>query len=131
MNCFRYLYLPVAVALVALAIAASAQAGQPLRRGLSDFRISQGPTSLLALPSEKGRTPVLKRGVADFGLTPKYLVPTMSSARHARPPIELAGQEGFDWGDAGVGAGFAAAIATRLAAVVILASHRRSRLKRA
>jgi hypothetical protein len=61
MHVCRYLYLSVAATLIVMAIAVPAEAGQPLKRGLGDFGVSQARHAVSLQPSHLG-------GLADFTL---------------------------------------------------------------
>jgi len=67
MHLIRYLYLSVAATLVAMAIAVSAQAGQPLKRVLSDVGISQSPSAVPWQQVELGDSSVSRRRPANCG----------------------------------------------------------------
>jgi hypothetical protein len=125
---FRYLYFSATAVLVAMAVTVPAQAGQPLRRGPSDFGLAKTQRAVPTILSRWADARVVRRGVADFGLPHGYTGSSTSSEPQPRP-LAPGVRPGFDWQDAGVGASFAAGIAVLLGAVVVLASHRRSRLK--
>ena len=120
----------VALASTVFAIAGPtvAQAERPmptLKPGLSDFGLTYK-----GAPARERPMPTLKPGLSDFGLPYAYaLRTTQVSAPQAPNTGETATR--FDWGDAGIGAGFAAGIAVILVGLLLIAGHRRSELTRA
>jgi hypothetical protein len=77
------------------------------RPGVSDFRLSYGPLGPIGpvvRASAESSSQQLRPGVSDFGLLftwPLHRRSTAQATRQAPAGVET---DGFDWGDAGVGA---------------------------
>jgi len=73
MHASRHLRISVATTVIAMAIAVPAQAGQPLKRGLGDFDISQARRAVRSQPSDLGGLAALR--LPDATRRPVAMVP--------------------------------------------------------
>jgi hypothetical protein len=90
-----------------------------------DTSVSSGPVS--ASTASNG-APAVRPNPDEIGPGPRSLSPAQFAAlTRPHPVVQVESSSGFDWGDAGIGAGAALAITAMGAGGLLLVSNRRSR----